>query len=147
MRYSDRGGGLSAQERAKRERLRFRAADMFAGNIEPPRVAELLGITRKSAYEWYALWSRGGRAALASKGAAGNGCKLTDEQLAWLEGALEEGAAAHGWDDRRWTTSRVASLIWTRFHVSYTARGVAYLLNRLGWAGRPGSRRGGPSGG
>ncbi|MFC7642543.1 helix-turn-helix domain-containing protein [Streptosporangium lutulentum] len=70
MRYSDRGGGLSAQERVRRERLRFRAADMFAGKMEPPRVARLLGITRKSAYEWYALWSRGGKAALASKGAA-----------------------------------------------------------------------------
>jgi transposase len=127
--------------------LRFRAADMFAGNIEPPRVAELLGITRKSAYEWYALWSRGGKVALASKGAAGSGCKLTDEQLTWLEEALEEGAAAHGWDDQRWTTSRIAALISTRFHVSYTARGVAYLLNRLGWAGRSRSRRGGPSGG
>jgi transposase len=147
MRYSDRGGGLSAQERAKRERLRFRAADMFAGHIEPARVAQLLGITRKSAYEWYALWSRGGKASLASKGAAGNGCKLTNEQLMRLEAALEEGAAAYGWDDQRWTTSRIAVLIAEKFQVSYTARGVAYLLDRLGWAGRSGSRRSGPPGG
>jgi transposase len=142
MRYSDRGGGLSAQERAKRERLRFRAADMFAGNIEPARVARLLGITRKSAYEWHALWSRGGKAALASRGAAGNGCKLTDEQLTLLAAALEEGAAAHGWDDQRWTTSRIATLIAERFQVSYTARGVAYLLDRLGWDGGSRSRSG-----
>lgn len=135
MRYSDRGGGLSAQERARRERLRFRAAEMFAGEIAPARVAQLLGITRKSAYEWYALWRRGGRAALVSKGAA-SGRKLTDEQLARLEAALEEGAAAYGWDDGRWTTARVAMLIAERFQVSYTVRGVAYLLDRLGWTGR-----------
>ncbi|MER5642892.1 winged helix-turn-helix domain-containing protein [Streptosporangium sp. NPDC002524] len=135
MRYSDRGGGLSAQERERRERLRFRAADMFAGEIAPARVARLLGITRKSAYEWYALWRRGGREALVSKG-SGSGRKLTDEQLARLEEALEEGAAAHGWDDSRWTTERVAALIAERFQVSYTARGVAYLLDRLGWTGR-----------
>ncbi|WP_371786494.1 helix-turn-helix domain-containing protein [Streptosporangium subroseum] len=144
MRYSDRSGGLSTQERAKRERLRFRAADMFAGNIEPPRVAQLLGITRKSAYEWYALWSEGGKVALASKGAAGNGCKLTDEQLTQLEEALEQGTAAHGWDDQRWTTSRIAVLIAERFQVSYTARGVAYLLGRLGWAGCSRCRRSEP---
>ncbi|GAA3413087.1 hypothetical protein GCM10018952_28460 [Streptosporangium vulgare] len=135
MRYSDRGGGLSAQERERRERLRFRAADMFAGEIAPAQVARLLGITRKSAYEWYALWRRGGRAALASKG-SGSGRKLTDEQLARLEEALEEGAAAHGWEDGRWTTERVAALIAERFQVSYTARGVAYLLDRLEWTGR-----------
>ncbi|WTL67696.1 winged helix-turn-helix domain-containing protein [Streptosporangium sp. NBC_01495] len=135
MRYSDRGGGLSAQERARRERLRFRAADMFAGEIAPARVARLLGITRKSAYEWYALWRRGGRAALVSKG-AGSGRKLTDEQLERLEAVLEEGAAAHGWDDGHWTAARVAVLIAERFEVSYTARGVAYLLDRLGWTGR-----------
>ncbi|MEU8384193.1 winged helix-turn-helix domain-containing protein [Streptosporangium sp. NPDC048865] len=135
MRYSDRGGGLSAQERARRERVRFQAADMFAGEIAPARVARLLGVTRKSAYEWYALWRRGGRAALVSKGAS-SGRKLTDEQLALLEAALEEGAAAHGWDDGRWTAGRVAALITERFQVSYTARGVAYLLDRLGWTGR-----------
>jgi len=135
MRYSDRGGGLSAQERARRERLRFRAADMFAGGIAPARVARLLGVTRKSAYEWYALWKQGGRAALVSRGAAG-GRKLTDEQLARLEAALEEGAAAHGWDDGHWTAARVAVVIAERFQVSYTVRGVAYLLNRLGWTSR-----------
>jgi transposase len=108
---------------------------MFAGEIAPTRVAQLLGITRKSAYEWYALWRRGGRAALVSKGAA-SGRKLTDEQLARLEAILEEGAAAHGWDDGRWTTARVAMLIAERFQVSYTVRGVAYLLDRLGWTGR-----------
>ncbi|MEU0521321.1 helix-turn-helix domain-containing protein, partial [Streptosporangium sp. NPDC006007] len=85
MRYSDRSGGLSAPERERRQQLRFQAADMFAGKITPPRVARLLGITRKSAYEWYALWRRGGKAALVSKGAAGAGCRLTAKQLDRLE--------------------------------------------------------------
>ncbi|MEU0521817.1 helix-turn-helix domain-containing protein, partial [Streptosporangium sp. NPDC006007] len=103
MRYSDRSGGLSAAERARRETLRFRAADMFAGGIKPPRTAQLLGITRKSAYEWHAVWLTGGKAALVSKGAAGSGCKLTADQVERLKAELDRGAAAHGWDDQRWT--------------------------------------------
>lgn len=134
MRYSDRSGGLSAPERDRREAVRFQAADMFAGKITPPRVARLLGITRKSAYEWHALWKRGGKSALTSKGAAGTGCRLTDAQLERLEALLGEGAVVHGWDDQRWTAARVAVLIADRFHLSHTPRGVAYLLKRLGWS-------------
>ncbi len=107
---------------------------MFSGKITPPRVARLLGITRKSAYEWHALWKRGGKAALISKGAAGTGCKLTQAQMRRLEALLDEGARAHGWNDRRWTTPRITALIARTFHVSYTPRGVAYLLKRLGWS-------------
>ncbi|MFD8565128.1 helix-turn-helix domain-containing protein [Streptosporangium canum] len=93
MRYSDRSGGLPAAERERRQTLRFRAADMFAGNITPPRVARLLGITRKSAYEWHTLWKRGGKSALISKGAARTGCKLTTKQLDRLQALLDQGAA------------------------------------------------------
>ncbi|MEV4753483.1 winged helix-turn-helix domain-containing protein [Streptosporangium sp. NPDC049248] len=134
MRYSDRSGGLSGTERERREALRLRAADMFSGGIKPPRVAQLLGVTRKSACEWHRAWLKGDKAALASKGAAGTGCKLTEAQLTRLEAFLDEGAIAHEWDDQRWTSARIAALIAERFHVRYTPRGVAYLMERLGWS-------------
>ncbi|MEV4094308.1 winged helix-turn-helix domain-containing protein [Streptosporangium saharense] len=102
--------------------------------MPPPRAAQLLNITRKSAYEWHTLWKRGGKNALPPKGAAGAACKLTEDQLNRLEELLQEGALAHGWDDQRWTSTRVGVLIAERFHLSYTARGVAYLLRRLGWS-------------
>jgi transposase len=134
MRYSDRSGGLSGTERERREALRLRAADMFSGGITAPRVAHLLGVTRKSACEWHRAWLKGGKTALTSKGAAGTGCKLTETQLMRLEEFLDEGARAHGWNDQRWTTSRITVLIAEKFHVRYTPRGVAYLLERLGWS-------------
>ena len=134
MRYSDRSGELSGTERERREALRLRAADMFAGGITPPRVARLLGVTRKSACEWHRTWLKGDKSALISKGAAGADCKLTDKQLLRLQTLLDEGAIAHGWDDQRWTSARIAALIAERFHVRYTPRGVACLLQRLGWS-------------
>jgi len=51
MRYSD-GGGLSAEGRARREKLRLQAAQMFEQGIKPVRVARLLRVSTKSAYQW-----------------------------------------------------------------------------------------------
>lgn len=106
---------------------------MFAGGISAPRVAQLLGITRKSACEWRRAWREGGKAALISKGSSSR-CQLTDAQLDRLEEELKRGAAAYGWADQRWTLSRVTLLIKELFGVSYTVRGVGYLLRRLGFS-------------
>ena len=77
----------------------------------------------------------GGEGALASKGAGGNPCKLDEEQIAQLLAALDAGRAAYGWEqDQRWTLARVAALVMRLFGVSYTLRGVSFLLHRLGFS-------------
>ena len=49
--------------------------------------------------------------------------------------ALEAGPAAYGWaQDQRWTLARVAALVMRLFSVSYTLRGVSFLLHRLGFS-------------
>ncbi|MET8626461.1 helix-turn-helix domain-containing protein [Kitasatospora sp. NPDC004669] len=70
MRYAD-GGGLTAAGRAKRERVRFEAAELFEQGVRPPEVARCLRVSRKSAYAWYARWRDGGVEALVSKGSQG----------------------------------------------------------------------------
>ncbi|MBT2472812.1 winged helix-turn-helix domain-containing protein [Streptomyces sp. ISL-66] len=134
MRYAD-GGGLSAVGRAKREVVRFEAAEMFGQGVRPPEVARRLRVSRKSAYAWHAAWRQGGRAALTSKGAGGSRCHLGEAQLVRLQVELEAGPCAHGWgEDQRWTLARVAELIRRLFGCQYTPRGVSYLLHRLGWS-------------
>lgn len=134
MRYAD-GGGLTAAGRAKREVVRFGAAEMFEQGVRPPEVARRLRVSRKSAYAWHAAWRKGGRAALVSKGAGGFPCQLSDGQAERLQVELEAGPAAHGWmEDQRWTLARVAELIHSLFGYRYTPRGVSYLLHRLGWS-------------
>ncbi|MDT0380682.1 helix-turn-helix domain-containing protein [Streptomyces sp. DSM 42041] len=78
-RYAD-GGGLTAAGRAKREAVRFEAAEMFEHGLRPPDVARRLRVTRKSAYAWHATWRDGGKPALSSKGPGGFPCQLSDEQ-------------------------------------------------------------------
>ncbi|MET9909551.1 helix-turn-helix domain-containing protein [Streptomyces sp. NPDC006476] len=55
MGYPD-GGGLTAVKRARRERVRFQAAEMFAVGLRPAQVARALRLSRKSAYAWHAAW-------------------------------------------------------------------------------------------
>ena len=133
MRYPD-GGGLTAEGRSRRARVRLQAAQMYEQGMDPVQVAGLLRVSTKSAYQWRRAWVCGGETALASKGPGGTGCKLDDDELARLRAALDAGPAAYGWDeDQRWTLARVAELIGRMFHVSYTLRGVSYLLHRNGF--------------
>src|SRR5215472_726709 len=134
MRYPD-GGGLTALGRARRERARRQAAQMYEQDVSAVQVAQRLRVSTKSAYRWRRRWRAGGGAALVSKGAGGAVCRLNAGQVARLRAALEGGPAAWGWDqDQRWTLARVATLIAWLFHVRYTLRGVSYLLHRLGYA-------------
>jgi len=134
MRYAD-GGGLSAQGRSRREQVRLQAAEMFAHDTDARQVARSLQVSKKSVCQWRRAWRSGGEAALASKGAGGNPCKLDEGQLAQLRAALEAGPAAYGWaQDRRWTLARVAALVMRLFGVSYTPRGASFLLHRLGFS-------------
>jgi transposase len=95
MRYAD-GGGLTAQGRSRREQVRLQAAEMFADDVDARQVASSLRVSTKSVYQWRRAWQAGGEAALASKGAGGNPCKLDETQIAQLRAALEAGPAPTG---------------------------------------------------
>ncbi|MFY1634559.1 winged helix-turn-helix domain-containing protein [Solwaraspora sp. WMMB335] len=133
VRYAD-SGGLSAAGRVKREQVRMQAARMFAVDVPATRVAARLRVSTKSVYQWRRRWRAGGMTALASTGPGGNLSRLSPDQLLRLRAELDLGPAAHGWtEDQRWTLARVATLIGRLFHVSYTLRGVSYLLHRMGY--------------
>ena len=134
MRYPD-GGGLTAEGRARREKVRLQAAQMFEQGMDGGQVAKCLRVSTESACQWRRRWRAGGEAALASRGPGGNVCKLDETQLARLRAALDLGPAAYGRDqDQRWTLARVTALIGRLFHVRYTLRGASYLLHRMGYS-------------
>lgn len=140
MRYAD-GGGLTAVERARRERVRLEAADLIEAGASDAEVARRLRVSRMSANRWRRALAAGGREALASKGAGGARCKLSPAQVAELEAVLEAGPAACGHEDQRWTLARIADLAWDRFGVEYTLAGTDVLLHRIGWSVQVPARR------
>ena len=133
MRYPD-GGGLTAEERARRERVRLAAAELIEAGASDREVARRFRVSRMSANRWRRALAAGGRAALTSKGAGGARCKLTGAQLDELAAVLEAGPAAQGWEDQCWTLARITEIIWRRFGVEYTLAGADLLLHRIGWS-------------
>jgi transposase len=133
MRYPD-GGGLTAEERARRERVRLAAAVWIEEGAGDREVAARFRVTRMSANRWRRALAAGGRPALASRGAGGARCKLSPAQVAELETLLDAGPAAWDWADQCWTLSRIAAAVHERFDVDYTLAGLDLLLHRMGWS-------------
>jgi transposase len=134
MRYPD-GGGLTAEDRARREQVRLAAAELIEAGASDREVARRFRVTRMSANRWRRALAAGGRAALLSKGPGGGPCKLFPAQVRELEAVLEAGPAAWGWDeDQCWTLARIAEVVRRRFGVEYTLAGLDLLLHRIGWS-------------
>ncbi len=134
MRYPD-GGGLTAEERARRERVRLAAAELIEAGASDREVARRFRVTRMSVNRWRRALATGGRRALASRGPGGALCKLTSAQLRELQAVLDAGPAAWGWDeDQCWTLARMAELVRRRFGADYTLAGLDLLLHRIGWS-------------
>ncbi|MFC7530038.1 winged helix-turn-helix domain-containing protein [Actinoplanes sp. GCM10030250] len=133
MRYGD-GGGLNQAQRVRREQVRWQAAGLFAAGVAAPRVAKILEVSEKSAYQWRRAWTSGGTAALASKGPPGPDPTLSDAQLERLRQRLEAGPAAAGYaDDQRWTLVRVVALIATLFRLRVGITTAWQAMQRLGY--------------
>ena len=143
MGYPD-GGGLTAAERARRERVRLEAAELIEAGASDREVARRLRVSRMSANRWRRALAAGDREALAPKGAGGAKCRLTPAQLR----ELDAGPAMWGWDeDQCWTLARITDLVRRRFRLEYTLAGMDLLLHRIGWSVQaPARRAAGPPG-
>ena len=75
MRYPD-GGGLTAQERARREQVRLAAAELIEAGASDGEIARPLRVSRMSVNRWRRALAAGGRAALASRGPGGARCAV-----------------------------------------------------------------------
>ncbi|WP_256370831.1 winged helix-turn-helix domain-containing protein [Micromonospora sp. KC721] len=132
---------MNAAARVRREKVRIQAAGMFEESRSTTQIASELRVTEKSVRDWRRRWAAGGADALASTGPGGSDCKLSADQQKQLAEMLDDGPLVHGWDDARWTLARVAELIERCFGVSYTLRGVSYLLHRMGYSQQVPTRR------
>jgi transposase len=139
MRYAQ-GGGLTAADRSRRERVRLEAVKRSGQRAPAAEIAAELRVTERSVRRWRQAWLAGGAAGLASQGQAAR-CRLDEAQPAGLEAVLDGGPLAAGFSDQRWTLARVRDLIAGRFGVHCTPPGTWYLLRRLGWTCQTGARR------
>ena len=121
--------------------MRFAAAELIQTGASDREVARRFRVSRMSANRWRRALAAGGKQALASKGAAGARCKLSQAQLRELEAVLDAGPAAWGLADQCWTLARIGELVRERFAVDYTLAGMDALLHRIGWSVQVPARR------
>ncbi|MDG4536845.1 hypothetical protein [Streptomyces sp. AV19] len=146
IRYPD-GGGLTAEELARREQVRFAAADLIEARVGDREVARRFRVARMSANRWRRAPAAGGRQALASKWPGGARYWLTPGRLRELEGLLDAGPAAHGWtEDQCWTLARIADMIRGEFSTGCTP-GRGWTCCCTGSAGACRSPSAGPANG
>jgi transposase len=118
------------------------AADMFARGKRQVDVVVELGVSAQTASRWYRAWSEGGRAALSGAGRAGRRRKLSEEQLAVVQAALEKGSRANGFPTEMWTLARVGEVIETVSGVRFSPTQTWTILReRLGWSRQRPARR------
>ncbi|MBK3584147.1 winged helix-turn-helix domain-containing protein [Streptomyces sp. MBT57] len=139
MRYSQ-GGGLTAERHQFREELRLKVAERFVLGETSSVIAKDLRVSVRSVQRWRRMWDEGGPRALRSQGPVSLP-RLSQKQFTQLEAELAKGPAAHGWEDQRWTLSRVKTVIGRPFHLTYTVQRVRKLLVRNGWSCQVPTRR------
>jgi transposase len=125
------------------EERRMQAVDLFeAGDASQAEIGRRLGVSHQTVSDWHALWRDGGRDALRAAGRAGRKPRLTAEQLARVEEALERGPKANGYPTDLWTLVRVAEVIETVTGVTFHPGHVWRILReQLGWSRQRPARR------
>jgi transposase len=123
------------RERDRLQARRLGAAELFAAGVRQAEVAGQLGVSPQAVSIWHARWKESAPDALRSRGPSGPAPRLSDAQLAMVERALLEGAAANGFVGELWTLERIALVIerltGIRHHPAYV---WALLRHRLGWS-------------
>ena len=123
------------------QRRRLRAVELVNQGESPEDVARFLGCGRSSVYTWLKL-AREDLGRLAAKPHPGRTPRLTDGQVAELEGLLLKGAKAHGWRTDLWTAARAAELIERHFRLHFHPEHVRKILRRrLLWTSQKPQRR------
>jgi transposase len=116
------------RDRQAFEHVRMQAGAQFAAGRSQAQVARQLGVARQNVSRWHARWCQGGLEALRSAGPTGPAPRLSDEQVAALRQALQQGARAYGFDTDQWTLARITSVIEQATGVGYHPGHVWKLL-------------------
>jgi len=120
----------------------MRAADLFAKSVRQADIARELGVAHQTVSDWHEVWEQGGKAALKGAGRAGRQRRLSPQQLADVEAALEKGPRANSYPTDLWTLQRVAEVIESVTGVSYHRGHVWRVLReQLGWTRQRPARR------
>jgi len=125
--------GKNSRPKDWKEARRKRAFELKELGWRSCEIAEALGVSRAAISQWFAEPEEKGDEAWRSTVRPRRHFKLSREQFNSIPELLSHGAEAYGFLGEVWTCSRVATVIWREFGVSYHKAHVSRLLKQLGW--------------
>ncbi len=120
------------RERRVREWRRVKAVLLLADRQPPPAVAELVGCSLASVYNWAAAWRAKGLAGLAEGQHTGRRRRLDAAGEALLEGRLRSDPQAHGHHATGWTVPLLRGELHAAGY-AVSERTIRRSLKRLKW--------------
>ena len=117
-----------------REARRLQAWKLKQKGWKQNKIAEALGVSEGAVSQWVKRGQQGGVEALQSRTGGGPKPRLSEAQLKALPKLLARGAEAYGFRGDVWTRGRVGKLIKTEFEVTYSARHVGRILEKIEWS-------------
>ena len=106
------------------------------GNLSHAEIARRLGVSRSAVSQWarQIKQRRRGLQGLESIKHKGRQSYLTDSQWQKVLRDMQRGAQAFGYEDERWTLSRIQRLIADRYGVGYNTNYLSEKLRKSGWS-------------
>lgn len=123
--------------REQLESRRRRALALHRQGLKQVDIAGRLGVTQGAVSRWLRMVREGGEQALCIRKPQGVPSRLPPEKQRQIPALLARGPATYGFDDNRWTRSRIGEVIRREFGVSYSDENVSYVLRKLGWKDEP----------
>jgi len=116
------------------EKRRFQAIRLLDQGLNQSEVARRVKVARQTVVRWVAQYRERGKEGLRKAGRAGRKARLSVPQRERLEGLLQRGPEALGYQTPLWTCPRVAHLIEQEFGIRYHEGHVWKILIGLGWS-------------
>lgn len=102
-------------------------------HCSPDAVAQALGMSRTSVYEWVRWYKHGGYDALVTRTAPGAEPRVTPDLDLWPQDVVLHGSPqTYGYDTDLWTCQILSDILRKEFGVSVLASAVYVHLVRLG---------------
>lgn len=112
---------------------RLMVAILYKQGPSVPMIANWFDMRERTIYDWFdRLESEPIREAVRDRPRPGRPPKLTEEQQAAFERALETPPSQHGYGTESWSPSVARQFLREQFDVEYTRRHVQRLLNERG---------------
>ncbi|MDZ4851294.1 MAG: winged helix-turn-helix domain-containing protein [Pirellulaceae bacterium] len=116
------------------ESRRKRAIDLLKQGWTPQDVADAIGVSRQSIYNWRSKWHAGGKKALVAVPQHVPTCRMSVEQQRELRSIIMQGALVAGYQTDLWTTARIAAVVKKKFKIDYNPDHLGRLLHSLGYS-------------